>query len=53
MTPAPPFPWQGAQWQRLRQALASGRIAHAWLFTGPAGVGKGLFAEAFARLLLC
>ncbi|MCU0970454.1 MAG: DNA polymerase III subunit delta' [Gammaproteobacteria bacterium] len=53
MTPAPPFPWQGAQWQRLRQALASGRIAHAWLFTGPAGVGKGLFAESFARLLLC
>lgn len=53
MTAVPPFPWQEAQWQRLRQALQSGRIAHAWLFTGPAGVGKGPFAEAFARLLLC
>ncbi len=27
------------------QALASGRLHHAWLITGPAGVGKGLFAD--------
>ena len=53
MTTIPPFPWQEAQWQRLRQAQESGRIAHAWLLTGPVGVGKGPFAEAFARMLLC
>lgn len=37
----------------LQQAYAEGRIPHAYLFTGPDGVGKRTTAAAFARLLLC
>ncbi|HKP61084.1 MAG TPA: DNA polymerase III subunit delta', partial [Polyangiales bacterium] len=37
----------------LRRALASGRVAHAYLFEGPGGVGKGLAALALAQALLC
>lgn len=37
----------------LRRAIASGRVAHAYAFVGPAGVGRKLVALAFARALLC
>ena len=37
----------------LRQALAGGRIAHAWAFLGPPGVGRRLTAVAFVQTLLC
>lgn len=37
----------------LRRALASGRLAHAYLFAGPDGVGKRLMAIALARVLFC
>ena len=33
-------------------ALASGHVHHAWIFHGPAGVGKFRTAEEFARILL-
>lgn len=36
----------------LRAAIASGRIHHAWIFTGPVGVGKRTAAEAFAAAIL-
>jgi DNA polymerase-3 subunit delta' len=36
----------------LHRALASGRLAHGWLFTGPAGIGKAMLAFRFARALL-
>lgn len=33
-------------------ALGSGRMHHAWLLTGPKGIGKARFADVAARLLL-
>ncbi len=37
----------------LRHVVAGGRPANAYLFHGPAGVGKGTAALAFARALMC
>lgn len=37
----------------LRQAVRADRLAHAWIFTGPAGVGKAAVAFAFAAWLQC
>ncbi len=34
------------------QAFASGRLPHAWLISGPQGVGKATFAYRIARFLL-
>ncbi len=37
----------------LRRAIASGHLAHAYLFQGPDGVGKRLIALAFVRAIFC
>mgnify|MGYP001819597147 FL=1 len=37
----------------LGRSLASGRLAHAYLFSGPDGVGKRLMALALARAIVC
>ena len=38
--------------QRLADAVASQRMHHAWLITGPSGIGKATLAYRFARHLL-
>lgn len=38
--------------QRLLRAYQSGRLPHAWLLTGPRGIGKATLAYRFARFLL-
>jgi DNA polymerase-3 subunit delta' len=37
----------------LKRALSSGRVHHAYLFDGPAGVGKELAAFGLAQALVC
>jgi len=37
---------------QLVQAASSGRLPHAWLITGPEGVGKATLAYRFAKYLL-
>ena len=44
---------QEAITRTLRNALASGRVAHAYLFTGPRGVGKTTTARLLAKALAC
>ena len=38
---------------KLRAAHTNGRLAHAYLFVGPQGIGKQMFAKEFAKALLC
>ena len=44
---------QEAVTRTLRNALASGRIAQAFVFAGPRGVGKTTTARILARALSC
>lgn len=58
MTPAAAPLWQAVVGQDaalalLRRAVATGRVAHAYAFVGPAGVGRRLTALAFAQACLC
>jgi DNA polymerase-3 subunit delta' len=39
--------------EQLQRTVASGRIAGAYLFVGPAGVGKETVARYFAQLIFC
>lgn len=39
--------------RQFRSALSKGRLAHAYAFYGPEGVGKALFARELSKTLLC
>jgi len=51
------MPWNliGHTWavEMLQRDLAHERVRHAYLFTGPAGLGKRTLIAEFARALLC
>jgi DNA polymerase-3 subunit delta' len=51
------MPWDivGHEWvvELLQRDLAQKRLRHAYLFTGPEGVGKRTLVHEFARALLC
>lgn len=48
-----PLPWHTQQWQQLYRCHLDGRLPHALLLVGQIGLGKALFAENFAKTLLC
>ncbi|MFH0889303.1 MAG: DNA polymerase III subunit delta' [Planctomycetota bacterium] len=37
----------------FKQILKSNRLSHAYIFAGPSGVGKFLFARTLAKILMC
>lgn len=37
----------------LKKAVESGKISHSYIFAGPEGIGKILFAKEFAKAILC
>ncbi len=47
------LPWQRETWAQLGRARASGRLPHALLLCGCAGLGKRHLAVTLARALLC
>jgi DNA polymerase-3 subunit delta' len=49
------WPIIGHEWavNLLAQTVASDRLSHAYLFTGPAQIGKTALARAFAQAILC
>jgi DNA polymerase-3 subunit delta' len=51
--PAAPYPWQEKLWSSMAERLAEDKLAHAFLLSGAAGIGKFEFLRQFARLILC
>ena len=52
-TSAEQFPWHAATWGALVDRHSQGRLPHALLIDGPAGIGRHAFARRFAAALLC
>ncbi len=48
-----PLPWQATVLDQFGARLAENKLPHALLVSGAAGLGKGLFAESLAALILC
>ena len=49
----PPYSWQRSLWINLCSQYEAGQLAHAYLISGARGTGKNLFANAFAKFVMC
>lgn len=47
------LPWHEAIWAQVQGSAGSGKLGHALLLAGPAGIGKRRFARRLAASLLC
>ena len=47
------YPWLASVWHSWLQSFAQQRLAHAWLLSGPLGLGKLELARQMAQMLLC
>ena len=47
------YPWQKSDWSKLVNQKIKGRLAHAYLVCGIAGIGKFDFVFKFSKYLLC
>ncbi|MEL6725699.1 MAG: AAA family ATPase [Pseudomonadota bacterium] len=52
MTTAFPLSGHARPQERFRNARASNRLHHGWIFQGPSGIGKSIFAKRIAGLML-
>jgi DNA polymerase-3 subunit delta' len=47
------LPWHRPHWQNLIERVRTGKLPHALLLSGPAGIGKNQFATQWAQTVLC
>lgn len=47
------LPWHIEPWRMLIERLRQGRMPHALLLCGPAGIGKDHFARTLVQGMLC
>ena len=47
------LPWHQSQWDQVQASIENRRLAHAWLLSGPVGIGLEHFAHQLAACLLC
>lgn len=47
------YPWLSRYWQDWLAGFNAGRLSHAWLLSGPQGLGKLALARRMAQTLLC
>ena len=48
-----PYPWQEKNWSDLMLQAKQNRLSHAYIVSGPSGIGKFDFANKFSKYLLC
>lgn len=47
------YPWLDPIWRDWLDSFTQGRLAHAWLLSGPLGLGKMELARQMVQMLLC